>query len=65
MIKIGLDIDGVLADFFGAWHDLYPEIDANPPTWFLDPKIVERFNEMRQNNILDKFFKMFQKNRLC
>jgi hypothetical protein len=54
--KIGLDIDGVLADFTGAWHDLYPEISATPNTWYLDPKIGERFGAMRESNTLDDFY---------
>jgi len=54
--KIGLDIDGVLADFTGAWHDLYPEISPTPNTWYLDPKIGERFNSMRESNTLDDFY---------
>ncbi len=54
--KIGLDIDGVLADFTGAWHDLYPEISATPSSWYLDPKIGERFAAMRESNTLDDFY---------
>jgi len=54
--KIGLDIDGVLADFTGAWHDLYPEISATPNTWYFDPKIGERFAIMRESNTLDDFY---------
>lgn len=55
-LKIGLDIDGVLADFTGAWHDLYPEISATPSTWYLDPKIGDRFKAMREANTLDDFY---------
>jgi len=54
--KIGLDIDGVLADFSLAWHMLYPEVNPRPNTWFFDAKIKERFNEMRENGTLDAFY---------
>ena len=56
MPRIGLDIDGVLADFSGAWHVLHPEISATPSSWFLDRKIGKRFDEMRNNNTLDDFY---------
>lgn len=54
--KIGLDIDGVLADFTLAWHELYPEVSPTPNTWYLDPKIGERFKAMREANTLDVFY---------
>lgn len=54
--KIGLDIDGVLADFSLAWHKLYPEISPRPNTWFWDDKISERFATMRSNGTLDEFY---------
>jgi len=54
--KIGLDIDGVLANFTLAWHELYPEVSPTPNTWYLDPKIGERFKAMRENGTLDDFY---------
>lgn len=54
--KIGLDIDGVLANFTLSWHELYPEISPTPNTWYLDPKIGERFKAMREANTLDDFY---------
>lgn len=54
--KIGLDIDGVLADFSGAWSKKYPEISKHPNSWFSDRKMIERFNEMKKNNELDDFY---------
>jgi len=54
--KIGLDIDGVLADFMLAWHRLYPEVSPKPNTWYLDPKIIERIKMMREANTLDDFY---------
>jgi len=53
---IGLDIDGVLADFTSAWSILYPEISAMPNSWYLDRKVGARFEEMRNNNTLDNFY---------
>jgi len=54
--NIGLDIDGVLADFSMAWHKLYPEVNPRPNTWFLDDKIGERFKLMKATNTLDDFY---------
>ncbi len=54
--KIGLDIDGVLADFARAWHELYNEINPRPTTWYFDPKIGKRFEAMRKANTLDEFY---------
>lgn len=54
--KIGLDIDGVLADFTGGWSDLYPDISPTPNSFFLDRKILERFENMRNENKLDEFY---------
>lgn len=54
--KIGIDVDGVLADFTIAWNELYPEISATPSSWYLDRKIGERFTEMKENKTLDDFY---------
>jgi len=54
--KIGLDIDGVLADFTGSWHALHPEISATPNSWYLDRKVGDRFAEMRKAGTLDEFY---------
>jgi hypothetical protein len=53
---IGLDVDGVLADFTGSWHKMYPEINANPNSWYIDRKIGKRFEDMRANGKLDEFY---------
>jgi hypothetical protein len=54
--NIGIDIDGVLADFTTAWNEIYPEISATPSSWYLDRKIGQRFDEMRKNGTLDDFY---------
>ena len=54
--KIGLDIDGVIADFTKAWHNLYPEISATPNTYYFDKKIMQRFDDMREAGTLDDFY---------
>jgi hypothetical protein len=54
--KIGLDIDGVIADFTHSWNEIYPEIDPEPNSWYLDRKIRERFNKMREDGVLDEFY---------
>jgi len=54
--NIGLDIDGVLADFTGAWCKIYPDVSATPSSWYLDRRIGSRFNDMLSNNTLDDFY---------
>lgn len=54
--KIGLDIDGVLADFTGAWNKMYPEISASPNSWYIDRRIRTRFEEMKNVGKLDEFY---------
>ena len=54
--KIGLDIDGVLADFTGSWHKRFPDTMATPTSWYFDRKIVERFTEMREDGSLDELY---------
>lgn len=54
--KIGLDIDGVLADFTHAWNQLYPEINPNPNSWYLDRKIGTRFEQMKNDGTLNDFY---------
>ena len=54
--KIGLDIDGVLADFMTSWNKVYPDVPVDGSTWYLDRKIGERFKKMREINILDIFY---------
>jgi hypothetical protein len=55
-IKIGLDIDGVLADFHMHWHMLYPEINPRPKVWEFDENIGRRFNDMKERGVLDDFY---------
>ena len=54
--KIGLDLDGLISNFTGAWHKLYPEISATPNSYCLDRKIGKRFNAMRKAGTLDDFY---------
>lgn len=54
--KIGLDIDGVLADFCGSWNELHPEIPASPTSWFFDRDIMKRFDDMKKDRTLDDFY---------
>lgn len=54
--KIGLDIDGVIADFTSAWSAMYPEVNPEPNSWYLDRKVGQRFTEMRENGTLNDFY---------
>ena len=54
--KIGLDLDGVLANWTGAWNKLYPEVLVAPNSWYLDRKVGKRFKEMREAGTLDSFY---------
>ena len=53
---IGLDIDGVIADFSGSWNVEYPEIEANPSAYYFDRNIMQRFKDMREAGTLDDFY---------
>jgi hypothetical protein len=53
---IGLDIDGVIADFTHAWNEVYPEIPADPNSYFFDRQIMQRFENMRKAGTLDDFY---------
>lgn len=54
--KIGLDIDGVIADFMLAWHELYPEIPRDPNRYDFDENIMKKFDEMRKADTLNDFY---------
>lgn len=54
--RIGLDIDGVLADFMNAWSERYPEVPILPNSWHIDRQIMHKFEKMRKNNELDDFY---------
>ena len=54
--KIGIDIDGILADWTGAWHKIYPEMTATPNSWYFDRNVGKRFEEMRANGTLNDFY---------
>lgn len=54
--KIGLDVDGVLADWTAAWHELYPEVLVNPSSWYLDRKVGIRFKQMEKEGTLNDFY---------
>lgn len=54
--NIGLDIDGVIADFMLAWHELYPEIPRDPDRYDFDKNIMQRFDDMRKAGTLDDFY---------
>jgi hypothetical protein len=54
--KIGLDIDGVLADWTGAWAKVFPELSATPASWYFDRVVGKRFQAMRDAGTLDEFY---------
>ena len=54
--KIGLDIDGLLADFTSSWVSIYPEISAFPTSFYFDRNILKRFDDMKERGILDDFY---------
>ena len=54
--NIGLDIDGVLADFSMAWHLLYPEVNSRPDTWGFDEKNIKRFEKMISDGTINDFY---------
>ena len=54
--KTGCDLDGVISNFTGAWHKLYPEISPTPSSYCLDREIGKRFNTMREAGTLNDFY---------
>jgi hypothetical protein len=54
--KIGLDLDGVIANWTGAWNKVYPEVLVAPNSWYLDRKVGKRFQAMREAGTLDDFY---------
>lgn len=54
-MKIGLDIDEVLAGWVQAWMERY-NIKEVPKSWKFDPLIMERFETMRESGELDEFY---------
>lgn len=54
--NIGLDIDGVLADYSSAWHKQYPDVSATPNSWFFDREIGKRFKSMKEDGTLNDFY---------
>tara|TARA_R110000737_G_scaffold10841_7_gene26608 strand:- start:3452 stop:4681 length:1230 start_codon:yes stop_codon:yes gene_type:complete len=53
--KIGLDIDEVLADWIGAWRKLNG-ITEEPTSWYFDRNLMDTFESMRKEGILDDFY---------
>lgn len=52
--KIGLDIDEVLCDWVGAWTAYYNM--QVPDSWFFDRGIVEKFDAMKKEGVLEDFY---------
>jgi len=55
-LNIGLDIDGVLADFTRGWSKIYPDTPAVPDRYNYDPLMGKRFKAMKEAGTLDDFF---------
>lgn len=53
-VKIGLDIDDVLANWSEAWT-IYWNMPM-PTSWHFDRNINDKFEEMKSKNDLDKFY---------
>lgn len=57
-IKVGLDIDEVLADWVGAWCRKYGlEL---PTAWYFDPLIGQRFDDLIQSGEINDFYLSLQ-----
>lgn len=56
ILNIGLDLDGVLADFCLGWYDLYPDVPNKPKSWQYDPKMPQRFKKMEDDDVLNDFY---------
>jgi len=58
--KVGLDVDGVLANFHEAWNEKYPETKLIKNAWSIDRDMINRFDEMRNDGTLDDFYLSFK-----
>ena len=56
MLNIGLDIDGVLADFTRGWNKVYPDAAAMPDKYDYDPLMGQRFRQMKADGTLNDLF---------
>lgn len=53
-LKIGLDIDEVLADWVGDWTDIRGlEV---PTSWYFDRELLKKFEEMKAAGTLEDFY---------
>lgn len=52
--KIGLDIDEVICNWVPAWCKLYNM--KEPTAWYFDGNILDKFEKMREDGILDDFY---------
>lgn len=53
-VKIGLDIDDVLADWVGTWSKLH-NINL-PNSWAFDRSILDKFDKMKYENTFEDFY---------
>lgn len=54
--KIGLDIDEVLCNFTHGWANQWPDVAADPQSWYYDRNIIKRFDAMREEGTLNDFY---------
>jgi len=59
--KIGLDIDGVLADFVGGWNTTWGTCD-DPDCWKYDWNMAERFEILKERGELEQFYLSLPRN---
>ena len=50
--KIALEIDEVVADWVGGWQEMF-NLEKRPTSWFFDRHIMDKFNHLIKNNMLD------------
>lgn len=48
--RVGLDIDGVLADCNGGLQERFPEMDIVNVEWWHDPKFLDAFNKVKDDH---------------
>jgi len=55
ILKIGLDVDGVIADWVGLWNKQFGTTNT-PNSWYFDREVKKKIEEMKKSGTLNDFY---------